>query len=45
MSSTATWPEVLGSLHRGDEVALNESFSVILARQSDRTGEVVTSRT
>ncbi|MEZ5137843.1 MAG: proteasome ATPase [Acidimicrobiales bacterium] len=38
----AALPEVLGSLRRGDEVALNESFSVILSRQSERTGEVVT---
>ncbi|MCB0958980.1 MAG: proteasome ATPase, partial [Acidimicrobiales bacterium] len=38
----AAMPEVLGTLRRGDEVALNESFSVILSRQSERTGEVVT---
>jgi proteasome-associated ATPase len=38
----AAMPEVLGGLHRGDEVALNESFSIILSRSSDRTGEVVT---
>ncbi|CAB4889416.1 unannotated protein [freshwater metagenome] len=30
------------SLERGAEVVLNESFSVILARQPDTTGEVVT---
>jgi proteasome-associated ATPase len=38
----AAMPDVLGSLRRGDEVALNESFSVILSRASERTGEVVT---
>jgi proteasome-associated ATPase len=38
----AALPEVLASLRRGDEVALNESFSVILARSHDLTGEVVT---
>ncbi|MEZ5203982.1 MAG: proteasome ATPase [Acidimicrobiales bacterium] len=38
----AAMPEVVGELKRGDEVALNESFSVILSRESDRTGEVVT---
>ena len=31
-------------LHRGDEVVLNESLNVILARDADRSGEVVTSR-
>ena len=30
------------ALERGSEVVLNESFSVIMARQSDSTGEVVT---
>jgi proteasome-associated ATPase len=29
-------------LERGQEVALNESFNIILARQYDRSGEVVT---
>ncbi|MCB0971738.1 MAG: proteasome ATPase, partial [Acidimicrobiales bacterium] len=38
----AAMPDVASSLKRGDEVALNESFSVILARSADRTGEVVT---
>src|SRR5205085_1232663 len=32
----------LQQIHRGDEVALNESFSVILSRAADRTGEIVT---
>jgi len=41
----AAMPDVLETLHRGDEVALNESFSVILSRASDRTGEVVTVKT
>jgi proteasome-associated ATPase len=41
----AAMPEELGKLHRGDEVALNESFSVILSRASERTGEVVTIKT
>jgi proteasome-associated ATPase len=40
----AASPEVLPELARGDEVALNESFSVILARRPDHTGEVVTVR-
>ncbi len=38
----AAVPEVYERLSRGDEVALNESYSVILARSTDRTGEVVT---
>ena len=38
----AVMPEVAGQLTQGDEVALNESFSVILSRAADRTGEVVT---
>ena len=38
----AAMPEVLHTLKRGDEVALNESFSVILSRGHDLTGEVVT---
>ena len=41
----AAMPDVLHALKRGDEVALNESFSVILARASERTGEVVTIKT
>ena len=36
-------PEIeLDDLERGPEVVLNESFNVILARQPDVTGEVVT---
>ena len=38
----AVMPDVADHLNQGDEVALNESFSVILARSNDRTGEVVT---
>ena len=38
----AAMPDVADSLTRGDEVALNESFSVILSRGQDLTGEVVT---
>ena len=38
----AVMPELIDQLAQGDEVALNESFSVILARSNDRTGEVVT---
>ena len=41
----AAMPDELGKLRRGDEVALNESFSVILSRASERTGEVVTIKT
>src|SRR3954468_10656677 len=41
----AAMPDVLGQLRRGDEVALNESFSVILRRDGDRTGEIVTIKT
>ncbi len=41
----AAMPDELGKLRRGDEVALNESFSVILSRSSERTGEVVTIKT
>ncbi|MCB0978318.1 MAG: AAA family ATPase, partial [Acidimicrobiales bacterium] len=40
----AAMPEVIAELKQGDEVALNESFSVILSRAGDRTGEVVTIR-
>ncbi|HEX9683659.1 MAG TPA: proteasome ATPase [Acidimicrobiales bacterium] len=36
-------PEIdLGGLTRGDEVALNESLSIVLARRGDGQGEVVT---
>ncbi len=38
----AVMPELIDQLTQGDEVALNESFSVILSRSNDRTGEVVT---
>jgi proteasome-associated ATPase len=38
----AALPEVLGELRPGHEVALNESFSIILGRAADGTGEVVT---
>ena len=38
----AVMPELADDLSQGDEVALNESFSVILSRANDRTGEVVT---
>ncbi len=40
----AAMPDVLAGLHRGVEVVLNESFSVVLARGQDLTGEVVTIR-
>ena len=36
-------PEIeISSLHRGQEVALNESFNVILVRDTEHAGEVVT---
>ena len=38
----AIHPEVAGTLERGQEVALNDSLSVVLARTGDGTGEVVT---
>ena len=37
----AIHPEVEGVLERGQEVALNDSLSVVLARAADGTGEVV----
>jgi len=37
----AALPELISHLSQGDEVALNESFSVILSRTHDLTGEVV----
>ena len=37
----AIHPEVEGALERGQEVALNDSLSVVLARTADGTGEVV----
>ena len=38
----AIHPDVEGTLERGQEVALNDSLSVVLARSADGTGEVVT---
>ncbi len=38
----AIHPDVEGTLERGQEVALNDSLSVVLARAADGTGEVVT---
>ncbi len=35
-------PDLVEGLQAGEEVALNESFSVVLARRPDRTGEVAT---
>jgi proteasome-associated ATPase len=35
-------PDVAEGLRRGDEVVLNESFSIVLSRSTDLTGEVVT---
>ena len=35
-------PEADADLERGQEVVLNESFNIILARRPDRTGEVAT---
>ncbi len=35
-------PDLAEGLQAGEEVALNESFSVVLARRPDRTGEVAT---
>ncbi len=41
----AVHPDIaLDSLHTGDEVVLNESFAVILARHTDGQGEIVTVR-
>lgn len=34
-------PDVADDLNPGDEVALNESFSIVLGRSGDRTGEVM----
>ena len=33
-----------GQLHRGDEVVLNESLNIVLARDGERSGDVVTLR-
>ena len=38
----AVHPDLAEDLRAGEEVALNESFSVVLARRPDRTGEVAT---
>ena len=38
----AVHPDLAEDLRPGEEVALNESFSVVLARRPDRTGEVAT---
>ena len=38
----AVHPDLAEDLKAGEEVALNESFSVVLARRPDRTGEVAT---
>ncbi|MDW3218395.1 MAG: proteasome ATPase [Acidimicrobiales bacterium] len=38
----AVQPELAGELSLGQEVVLNESFNVVLARTPDRTGEVAT---
>jgi proteasome-associated ATPase len=40
----AVQAELAGELERGQEVVLNESFNVVLARNPDRTGEVATMR-
>ncbi len=38
----AVQPDLRGTLERGQEVVLNESFTVVLARGHERTGEVAT---
>ena len=38
----AVHPDLAADLRSGEEVALNESFSVVLARRPDRTGEIAT---
>jgi proteasome-associated ATPase len=38
----AVLPDVQDTLERGAEVVLNESFTIVLARAADGTGEVVT---
>ncbi|GJM38166.1 MAG: proteasome-associated ATPase [Acidimicrobiales bacterium] len=38
----AVQPELAGELSLGQEVVLNESFNVVMARTPDRTGEVAT---
>jgi len=36
----AVQPDMVGELQRGQEVVLNETFNVVLARTPDRTGEI-----
>jgi proteasome-associated ATPase len=38
----AVQPDLAGELQLGQEVVLNESFNVVMARNPDRTGEVAT---
>jgi len=38
----AVQPDLAGTLERGQEVVLNESFNVVMARGHERTGEVAT---
>jgi proteasome-associated ATPase len=38
----AVQPELQGQLERGQEVVLNESFNIVLARRPERTGEIAT---
>ena len=38
----AVQPELQGHLERGQEVVLNESFNIVLARRPERTGEIAT---
>ncbi|HBU04643.1 MAG TPA: proteasome ATPase, partial [Acidimicrobiaceae bacterium] len=38
----AAQPELLGSLERGQEVVLNESFNIVMARCPETSGEIAT---
>ena len=38
----AVQPELLGDLERGQEVVLNESFNIVMARRPETTGEIAT---
>ncbi|MEO0494616.1 MAG: proteasome ATPase [Actinomycetota bacterium] len=38
----AVQPDLLGSLERGQEVVLNESFNIVMARRPETTGEIAT---
>ena len=38
----AVQPELLGSLERGQEVVLNESSNIVMARRPETTGEIAT---